>query len=229
MTVQLPLVFLSCGVFEGIMDADIEKNPALTVEYLDTGLHNTPKKLHSTVQEQIDAIQQPSVIVLGYGLCGNGLHNIHSDIHTLIIPKMDDCISMFMGGRETYLQKFFENPGAYYLTKGWLAAGTHPLAEYERYLEKYGEKTANHVMDVQFKHYKKLIFVAHSQQDLDEFRPIALKVAEFCKRWDMVYEEFLGGVDFLQELKDTVANPENMPDSFIIVNPGEALTQEMFR
>lgn len=229
MTMHLPLVFLSCGVFEGLVDMDSTRESNRTIQFLDTGLHATPKKLHTTVQEQIDAIQQPSVIVLGYGLCGNGLNNIQARKNTLIIPKMDDCIAMFMGSRETFMDQFTANPGTYYLTKGWLQAETHPLAEYERYLKKYGEETALYLMDVQYKHYNRLIFAAHSQQDLDEFRSIALKVAAFCERWDMKFEEFLGSTDFIQELGDTIRNPDQMPDTFIVVAPGETLTQELFR
>ena len=229
MSKSLPLIFLSCEVFKGIINTNKMPEANSQVQFLDAGLHATPKKLQSTVQEQINSIDQPSVIVLGYGLCGNGLHEIHSGIHTLIIPKMDDCIAMFMGGRKIFLDEFYANPGTYYLTKGWLQAETHPLAEFTRYIEKYGEETAYYLMDQQYRHYSKLVFAAHSQEDLDEYRPTATQVAEFCKRWDMKFEEYLGGTDFIQDLEDTIINPEQVPGSFITINPGEILDQEMFR
>ena len=31
-------------------------------------------------------------------------------------------------------------PGTYYLTKGWLESGSHPLKEYQEYSAKYGPK-----------------------------------------------------------------------------------------
>jgi hypothetical protein len=221
-----PHVFLACEVFKGLISTSASN---LETQFLDAGLHATPKKLNTKVQEEINTILEPSIIVLGYGLCGNGLNNIKAGKHTLIIPKMDDCIAMFMGGREKYLEEFSKDPGTYYLTKGWLEAETHPLSEYKHCVEKYGEETANYIMDTQYQHYHRLRFVAHSQNDLDAYRPIALEVAEFCNRWDMQYDEYLGSTDFVSALEKTVASPAQVDEAFIIVRPGDTLTQDMFR
>jgi hypothetical protein len=126
-----PHVFLACEVFKGMISTPTSN---LHSQFLDAGLHATPKKLNTKVQEEINAIREPSIIVLGYGLCGNGLNNIKAGKHTLIIPKMDDCIAMFMGGRKIYLEEFTKESGTYYLTKGWLQAETHPLSEYNSQL-----------------------------------------------------------------------------------------------
>ena len=221
---RTPLVFLACEVFKGVVCLPVSSEP----RFLDAGLHATPKKLHNSVQEQIDVISEPSIIVLGYGLCGNGLNNIHAGKHTLIIPKMDDCIAMFMGGREVFREEFAKDSGTYYLTKGWLQAETHPLAEYHRHLQKYDKDIADYVMDQQYRHYHRLLFVAHSQADLDGYRPIALEVAEFCQRWDMQYEEYLGTEEFLSQLEKTLIAPEQTDEYFIIIQPGETLSQDMF-
>ena len=77
------VVFLACKVFEGIVSSPEDAR----TQYLDYGLHTVPKKLKQTVQEQINAIKEPSLIILGYGLCGNGLHEIEAGAHTLVIPK----------------------------------------------------------------------------------------------------------------------------------------------
>ena len=134
-----------------------------------------------------------------------------------------------MGRREKFIEEFSKDSGTYYLTKGWLQSETHPLAEYKGYVEKYGKETADYVMDQQYKHYRRLLFVAHSQDDLDTYRPIALEVAEFCKRWDMQYEEYLGSTDFVSALAKTVSDPTQADETFIIVQPGETLIQDMFR
>lgn len=51
-----------------------EGDEDLEILYLDQLLHRTPGKLLSLVQEKIDQVA-PSVsrIVLGYGLCSNGI------------------------------------------------------------------------------------------------------------------------------------------------------------
>lgn len=225
----LPVVFLSCKVFHGMLEKHIPDDLQIRIDFLDYGLHAVPKNLTEAVQESINQIEEPSLILLGYGLCGNGLNNIHSGKHTLIIPKTDDCIAIFMGSREKYLQVFSENPGTYYLTKGWLESGSDPLKEYEQSLAKYGKETADWIMDQQYQHYKRLVFIAHDQEDLDEYRERALKVAEYCQRWGMEYEEMLGSDNFLHQLAKIAANPEQISNQFILVPPHETLTQEQFR
>lgn len=221
----LPIVFLACKVFEGI----IENEKSVNSLFLDYGLHSIPKQLHQAVQEELDRIESPSLVVLGYGLCGNGLNNIQSGKHTLVIPKADDCIAIFMGSRERYMAQFQQNPGTYYLSKGWFEVGSDPLSEYERLTLKYGEGTADWLMEQQYQHYKRLLFVAHRQEDLEEYRPRALEVAAYCERFGMIYEEYLGSEEFLDQIVKALNTQENWPSNFIVVPPGGKLQQEMFR
>jgi hypothetical protein len=222
---SLPVVFLACKVFEGIV-----KGPHEVVNiFLDYGLHSVPKQLKRVVQEQIDAMDEPSIIVLGYGLCGNGLDEVWAGKHTLVIPKADDCVAIFMGSCQRYLDQFNANPGTYYLTKGWFEVGSDPLSEYEKLVEKYGPETADWLMETQYQHYKNLTFVAHSRADLDAYRPRALEVAAYCQRFGMEYSEYLGSEEFIHQMADALENQHDISSNFIIVPPGDTLRQEMFR
>jgi hypothetical protein len=221
----LPVVFLACKVFEGV----IGNVDGVKSHYLDYGLHSIPKHLKQVVQEEIDSLESPSLVVLGYGLCGNGLDDIHAGAHTLVIPKADDCIAIFMGSRQRYLQQFEQNPGTYYLTKGWFEVGSDPLSEYEKLIEKYGAETADWLMEQQYQHYKKLLFVANRQEDFEAYRPRAREVAAYCDRFGMVYEEFLGGDEFLNQIAEALETQENWSSNFVVVPPGSKLQQEMFR
>lgn len=222
---KLPVVFLACKVFEGILAS---KNGQSNI-FLDYGLHSIPKQLKLAVQEEINAIQKPSLIVLGYGLCGNGLNEIQAGIHTLVIPKADDCVAIFMGSRQQYLDQFNEKPGTYYLTKGWFEVGSDPLSEYEKLVEKYGADTADYLMETQYQHYQRLLFVAHVQADLEEYRPRALEVAAYCERFNIVYEEYLGSDEFFHQIAEVLEAQVDIPSDFIVVQPGDTLRQEMFR
>lgn len=219
-----PVVFLACKVFEGIVSASSE----IQNQFLDYGLHLVPKKLQKTVQEQIDAIKTPSLIILGYGLCGNGLHEIEAGIHTLVIPKADDCVAMFMGSRQRFMEEFNNNPGTYYLTKGWFEVGSDPLSTYEEYLKGYGQETADWLMEQQYQHYKRLVFVALDEDDLAAYRPRALEVAEYCQRFGMVYEEMLGSWDLIHKIETVLSDIETLSPEFIVVPPGGVLEQSMF-
>ena len=222
---DLPVVFLACRVFEGVID-DLEGVTSLFLEY---GLHSLPKHLKQVVQEEIDRIESPSLVVLGYGLCGNGLDEIRAGKHTLVIPKADDCVAIFMGSRQRYLTQFKQNPGTYYLTKGWFEVGSDPLSEYEKLAKKYGAETADWLMEQQYQHYKCLMFIAHRQEDFEAYRPRALEVAAYCERFGMIYEEYFGSEDFLDQIAEALDIQENWSSNFIVVPPGGIIQQEMFR
>jgi hypothetical protein len=225
MDTSLPVIFLACKVFEGI----VAGNHGVSNHFLDYGLHLVPKQLKQVLQEQIDAISQPSLIVLGFGLCGNGLHEISAGPHTLVVPKTDDCVAIFMGSRQRYLDQFNDHPGTYYLTKGWFEVGSDPLSEYEKLIGKYGSETADWLMETQYQHYQRLVFVAYCQDDLDTYRPRALEVAGYCERFGMRYEEYLGSEDFINQISAALENQPSLSPEFVVVSPGGTLTQEMFR
>ena len=123
----LCVVLLACAVFKNLLENLLPDELAAEVNFLDYGLHSIPSNLKIAVQECLDAIEEPSLVVLGYGLCGNGLDGIQAGKHTLLIPRADDCIAIFLGSYAAYRREFDENPGTYYLTKGWIESGSDPL------------------------------------------------------------------------------------------------------
>jgi len=223
-----PVVVIACKVFQDLLERLLTFDVAGRITFLDYGLHRFPKVLSQTVQEQIDGIQEPSRILLGYGLCGNGLHGIQAERHTLIIPRADDCIAILLGSYEAYCREFSENPGTYYLTKGWLESGSDPLKEYHEAVEKYGAENAEWIMDQQYMNYTRLVFVAHTREDLETYRPRALEVAEYCKRWGMKYEEVHGSEAYIRNLVQAVTTLSESDEQFLVIPPGESIEQSQF-
>jgi len=224
----LPIVIIACRVFQGLILRLIPDELEGQVTFLDYGLHQVPSKLTAALQEAIDRIDQPSLVVLGYGLCGNGLNGIKAGKHILLVPRTDDCIAILLGSYSLYRKEFDSSPGTYYLSKGWLESGSNPLSEYQEYEARLGPEKAMWVMDMQYQHYKRLAFVAHSQDDLERYRPIAQEVARFCERWGMRYEEILGSDSLVRQLLDMANSLDRVNDEFVIVPPGGVLTQSAF-
>ncbi len=223
-----PIVVIACQVFQSLLEALIPDGVAEHFTFLDYGLHRVPKKLTWSLQDTIDEVEEPSLIILGYGLCGNGLKGVKANQHTLLIPRTDDCIAILLGSYKKYIQEFESSPGTYYLTKGWLESGSNPYQEYMEYKEKYGEEDATWIMDQQYQHYERLVFVAHSVEDLEEYRPQAQEVAEYCKRWDMRYEEILGSDIYVRRLIEIATALDKADDEFLVIPPGGEIKQEMF-
>ena len=224
----LPIVVIACKVFQGLLEELMPEGMAEQITFLNYGLHSVPDKLNWTVQDAIDSIENPSLVMLAYGMCGNGLKDIKSGQHTLLIPRTDDCIAILLGSYKKYIAEFYATPGSYYLTKGWLESGSNPLVEYEELIEKYGEKSATWIMDQQYQNYERLVFVAHNAQDLEKYRPQAQEVAEYCKRWDFRYEEIRGSDIYIRRLIEVAMALDKKDDEFVVVPPGGKTTLDMF-
>lgn len=225
---EQPIVVLSCQVLQEMLTALLPAGLAAEVQFLDYGLHRFPKKMTLSLQEAIDAIEEPSLVVLGYGLCGNGLQGLKAGKHILLVPRVDDCISLLLGSYQDYIHQFSAVPGTYYLSKGWLESGSHPLKEYEEYVPRYGAHEAMWIMDQQYQHYERLVLVAHSEADLEAYRPQAQEVARFCERWGMRYEEILGSDSYVRRLVEAAAAPDQADGDFVVIPPGGEIRQELF-
>jgi hypothetical protein len=235
-------VIIACNVLQDMLEALLPQDLAGRVTYFDFAMHQTPKKMVLTLQEAIDSIPQPSLVVLGYGLCGNGLNGIRAGRHTLLIPRADDCIAILLGSRQAYMRQFQAEPGTYYLSKGWLEAsdnrpeqsesaqyGPDPLTQYRKYVTQYGQETAEWLMDQLYCHYKRLALVGPSQADLETYRPRALEVARYCERWGMRYEEILGSDQYVRRLIERISALEQVDDDFLVIPPGSEIRQEQFQ
>lgn len=223
-----PVVIIACQIMQSMLEGLLPEELASDVTYMDYGLHRVPNKMTWTLQDAVDAVEQPSLIVLGYGLCGNGLKGIQARQHTLLIPRTDDCIAILLGSREAYLREFESQPGTYYLSKGWLESGSNPLNEYHEYIEKYGQEDAEWLMDTQYQNYERLVLVTQNEADMDTYRPKALEVADFCKRWNMQYEEIVGSDQYIRQLVEVAAALEKADDNFVVVPPGGEIKQQDF-
>jgi hypothetical protein len=232
---RLPVVVVSCQVLQDLLTNLLPDDLAQQVTFMDYGLHRVPGKMAGTLQEVLDGLEQPSLVVLGYGLCGTGLKGLRAGPHTLLVPRVDDCIALLLGSYHAYMREFQAVPGTYYLSKGWLESGSHPLKEYHEYVPAYGEKEAMWIMDQQYQHYERLVLVAHNQADLEAYRPQAEEVSHFCERWAMRYEEMVGSDQYIRRLielaEQLASNGGSAPvadKDFLIVPPGDEIRQESF-
>jgi hypothetical protein len=235
-TKGLPIVVISCQVLQDLLADLLPEGLAQQVIFMDYGLHRVPAKMTITLQEALAGLEEPSLVILGYGLCGNGLKGLKAGRHTLLVPRVDDCIALLLGSYRAYMREFQAIPGTYYLSKGWLESGSHPLLEYEEYVPRYGEKEAMWIMDQQYQHYERLVLVAHKESDLEAYRAQAQTVAGFCARWDMRYEEILGSDAYVRQLielmqkaaEEGTVSLNGAGNNFLLIPPGGEIRQEQF-
>jgi hypothetical protein len=233
MSESLPTVIICCAVLrEAIQSVLGDKSRRVIV--MDYGLHLTPQKMRAAIQEQIDGLALPHLVLIGFGLCGNGLVGLKSGSHTLVIPRVDDCVALFFGSRKAYLREFHADPGTYYLTPGWLECHGEPRSEHLKCCEKYGPEKAALITDALYGRYRKACFIALTPEDLEQYRAQAAQVALFCReRWDWQYKEAVGSDAFIRRLLEFArggisADAHQDPEDFIFIRPGEEVRQQPF-
>jgi len=196
--------------------------PDIPYEILDFGLHFRPEKLKNALQEAIDkSAEDAEVLLLGYGLCSNGAVGLKApETATLVIPKVHDCIAIFLGSHAAYMEKKKEENGTFFLAKGFIEVGDTPLDEYKRTVERYGKNVADRVMATMFAHYKRTLFINTGYKDIDKYRKYTQRLA---RQFKMQYEEVRGSRNFIKKI---LYGPWD--EEFIIVRPGETIVLEQF-
>ena len=77
--------------------------PDIEYREMEPGLHIHVDKLRDALQGVIDDITaETETIILGYGMCSMAAIGLRASDSTLIIPRVDDCISMFLGSQKRY-------------------------------------------------------------------------------------------------------------------------------
>lgn len=224
---------------------------ALTDNNIDTtfirqGYHNAPDVLRRNLQQEIDLVDSGNdphtnalggnsdspipyskvdfdAILIGYGLCSNGVVGISSKKHRLVIPRGHDCITFFLGSKERYMQLFHEIPGCFWYTASWIENAEMPCEEREaRAIEYYHEKGYDDD-DIEFlleslngwkKDYKNAAYIKMPFFDKPEYKLFTQNAAKFYN-WD--YNELDGDMSLLERFISGDWNDED----FLIVEPGQ--------
>jgi len=132
---------IACEVFRDELQ---QFQPQIPIHYLEMGLHDQPMLLRQQLQSMIESMENAGKprILLAYGNCGHAILGLTTTCSELIIPRIDDCVSLFLEGNETRKQWLLKFPGNYYYSAGWIRGGKVPGPDRELQLrnalnEKY--------------------------------------------------------------------------------------------
>lgn len=189
-------------------------------EVMDFGLHFRPGGLTKALQEVIDRSEGFETILLGYGLCSNGVVGLRATTARLVVPRVDDCIAIFLGSRESYLAQHEQEPGTYFLTKGWIEAKDSPLDQQLDLEAKYGAAKAERIMRLMLRNYTRIAFIDTGAYELERYRDYA---KENASRFGLRYEEIEGRPDLVEKL---LYGP--WEDDCVVVERGGEVAYEMF-
>ncbi len=216
-------VVVACRVMEPELERVRKGLDHVEIRYLKQVLHRTPKEMAGLIQEQVDeAAGYAERIVLGYGLCSNGIVGVKARDQGLIVPKCHDCIGFFLGSPAVHKRAFEERPGTYYLTPGWVAEKKDPLGIVEEdYMTRYDRQTAMWVMAEELKHYTHITLIDVEVKDIGPLRDRAMENARVLKK---KYEEIKGSLGYFSKIVRGAYDSE----LFFKLKPDERVSQEMF-
>lgn len=192
-------------------------------------MHNEPVNLQKKLQAAIDAVDgRCDVILLGYGLCSNGLTGLTSRQTPLVIPRGHDCLTLILGSKEQFADFFATHRGTYWYSAGWIETGTLPDARYlerlsQAYLQRYEDPDIVDFLlgeERRWMHeYQTACFISQPELGLPAgqaaaFRQYAQASAAACG-WQ--YAEQTGSLDLLQSL---VSGPWDEA-RFLVTQPGQ--------
>ncbi len=196
------------------------------------GLHNTPDVLRREVQCELnrsaDLSGQPyDAMLLGYGLCSNGVAGLTASIRT-VVPRGHDCITLLLGSRERYQTYFDSHRGVYWYSSGWIETGTMPGKErcerlLAEYTDKYGPDNARYLMEAEqtwMKEYNWATYIDWHLPGSDEQKAYTRRCADYLGwRFDVIQ----GDSDLMQRLVDGRWDERD----FLIVAPGQTLIDDL--
>lgn len=207
-------VIIACKTIEQELLAAMEQaGCSYPVLWLESGLHNWPDKLRSKVQQLLDTCNGYDTVLLAMSLCGNAVAGLKTGNFSLVIPRCDDCITLLLGSQERRRQW----PDAYFLTEGWLRSDLSLWAEYQKALEKYGEKRGKQIFSTMLCHYRYLALVDTGCFDAEG---ISGRVGEMARELDLEPVLLTGTLD---DLKDLLTGPWPQ-ERFLIAPPHSCVT-----
>ena len=229
---------IACGVLSIDLEAITRRlGIEASLQFLPGGLHETPHELRKELQQAIDdasAAQLADRIAVGYGVCGRGAVGIHARHIPLVIPRVEDCIALFLGSDAAYREQFARYPGTYYISAGWVEEKVQPQSmdqasddaapvdgdpscfETDDLIAKYGQENADairHFLSSWQRNYQRAAFIDTGITDRrDRYADLAKAMA---REFGWEYEEIPGTSDLLEQMLAA----ERSNDQVLVVPP----------
>ena len=193
----------------------------IEIRWQERGYHNDPDKLNKVMQAEIDKAENDGadLIMLAYGLCGNGTLGWHTENAVLAMPRFDDCVNMMLCTGKRDRRNYLE-AGNMYLTGGWSRDEGALIDMFESYLAQYGKRKADKLMKMMLDSYSAVTVI---DTGCYEMEPVLAYAEECAARFGLERRTVPGGNEPLVKLITG-----DWDEDIIVKEPGETVGEPDF-
>lgn len=209
---------LSCRTLENEVRLAMKRCHAqIPLELLKENNHDVPHKLSACIQEKLDQMTDVDRVLMAFGTCGGAMVGLHSSNAEMIIPRVDDCLSLLMGSMEQRYASVGNGFGVF-LTESWLNHEKSIEAELDRIERTYSPGRAAKVIQMLYRHFDSLNVIDTGAYDVSSILP---RTQALAQRLSLKHRVVQGTTAYLEEL---LQGPWD-PDRFIIIPPCTTITE----
>jgi hypothetical protein len=203
--------------------------------FLSKGYHDNADTGREKLQELIDATDEKihDAVVLGYCLCSNMVVGLQARGIPVIIPRAHDCISLFMGSKDTYAQYFRDKPGTYFVTAGWIerndahvertpAAGEGMGKTLQEFIDKYGEENGRFLYEFENQWQKNYTTGCYIEMPLSHREDVREEAKQSAAKYGWEYCEMAGS----ERLFAALVNGQWPEQDFLTIKPGQSVVAQ---
>lgn len=214
-------IIISCGFLCHHVDAAQKKMQTnYEIIEMNTELHAEPKDMRAALWETMEGMDEDvDQVLIAMGLCGGSVSELPLP-QNIVIPKVDDCITMLMHTDEQWYPNLKQSGHMYFADD--IDGKLSVPKIYVDLLEKYGEKKGKRIFDLWFESYRYVDIIDTGYYDC--YDEDYIRKAEEAAELIHSQVQYVEGSNIL--LEKLVSG--RWDDQFIVAKKGQILQKEDF-
>lgn len=145
--------------------------------YPEKNLHDWPDKLRNEIQTVLNKIKDYDRVLLNFAFCGNAILGLQTRDFEMIIPRIDDCVSLLFGSIEKRKEEMGDIESIFF-TKGMLEGEGGFNVQFNHMKEKRDEDTAWTALDMMYEHQNQITILDDGAFDKEEIIATVQNIAQ---------------------------------------------------
>ena len=187
------------------------------MEVLQENNHDVPARLRANIQEKLDAMTGVDRVLLGFTVCGGAPAGIRTGDFELVIPRVDDCLSLLMGSAERR-KAVLEGGFGLFVTQSWMEHENNTASQLERIRGKYPAPRAKKIIEVMFGNFDSLNVIDTGAYDV---RSILPRTEALAAQLGLKHRIVQGTTVYLEALLQGPYDPQR----FIVIPPHSVVAE----